>query len=328
MRLLITGGAGFVALALAEAALEAGHSVVLLDLLDPPAPARRVFARFGERCLVERGDVLEGEAVADLIGRHRIDTVAHAAAVTAGPDRERRAPESIVSVNLLGTVAVIGAARGPRVRRFLHFATGSGYGAVPVEAGPIDEDATPLRPVSLYGITKAAAERTASRLDELDPFNLVIARLGPVFGPWEWATGMRDTLSPMFQATRLAVEGGEAVLAGEARTDWIYSRDVARGLLALIEAERPRRKVYNIGAGTRWPAAEWCARLAEVYSGFRWRIAAPGEAATVTTTPPRAALSTRRMAEEFGFEARFPGAAGFDDYRAWLETVGKEFLLG
>jgi nucleoside-diphosphate-sugar epimerase len=326
MRLLITGGAGFVALALAEAALEAGHAVVAMDLLDPPDAARDALARLGGACVFERGDVLESEVLADLIERHRIDTVAHAAAVTAGPERELRAPESIATVNLLGTIAAIGAAREARVRRFLQFATGAGYGAVPLEAGPTDEETTPLRPTSLYGITKVAAERTALRLDELDPFNLVVARLGPVWGAWEWATGVRDTLSPMFHATRLALEGRPAVLAGEARTDWIYSRDLARGLLTLLAAERPRHKIYNVAAGERWPATEWCDRLAATHPGFAWRLAAPGETATVAAPPLRAPMSTRRMAEEVGFSAR-PRLDAFADYERWLDDGGAKLVV-
>jgi nucleoside-diphosphate-sugar epimerase len=325
MRLLITGGAGFVALALAEAALAAGHDVVLFDLLALPEPARAAFARFGGRCILEQGDVCEGDRVAELLERHRIDTLAHAAAVTAGPERERRAPESIATVNLLGTLAVIGAARGAKVRRFLQFATGAGYGPVPLAEGPTDEEKTPLRPTSLYGITKVAAERSAARLDELDPFNLVIARLGPVWGAWEWATGVRDTLSPMFHATRLALEGRTAALASEARTDWIYSRDLAKGLLTLLEAEAPRHKVYNVAAGERWPATEWFARLAEQVPGFAWRIAGPGETADIRSTPLRAPMSTRRMAEEFGFAAR-PRDAAFQDYWRWVEDGGKALV--
>jgi len=320
MKLLITGGAGFVALALAETALEAGHDVVLFDLLEPPDVARAAFARFGARCAVEQGDVCAGDWLAEVIERHGIDTVAHGAAVTAGTERERRAPESIATVNVLGTIAAIGAARGARVRRFLHLATGAGYGPVPVEAGPLDEDHVQL-PTSLYGITKVAAERAAARLDELDPFNLVIARLGQVWGAWEWATGVRDSLSPLFHATRLALTGREAVLEDEARTDWIYSRDVARGLLALLGAATLRHKIYHVGAGARWPATDWCARLAERVPGFAWRLAGPGETANVAKPAMRAPLSTRRMADELGFAAR-PRDAAFDDYWRWIETGG------
>jgi nucleoside-diphosphate-sugar epimerase len=324
MRLLITGGAGFVALALAEAALGAGHEVVLFDLLGLPEPAR---AALGGRCAFEQGDVCEGERVAEVIERHRIDTVAHAAAVTAGPERERRAPESIATVNLLGTIAVIGAARAARVRRFLQFATGAGYGPVPLEEGPTDEEKTPLRPTSLYGITKVAAERTAARLDELDPFNLVIARLGPVWGAWEWATGVRDTLSPMFHVTSLALQGKPAILAGEAVTDWIYSRDLALGLLKLLEAAAPRHKVYNVAAGARWPATLWCEAMAGRVPGFSWRLAHPGEAANVRVTPLRAPMSTRRLGEEFGFGAR-PREQAFADYWRWVEGGGRALIEG
>jgi len=328
MKLLITGGAGFVPLSLAEAALEAGHRVVLFDRLDIPAPAQAAFARFGDRLAIERGDVLDRIALGRVLAQHGIDTIAHAAAITAGTERERREPATIATVNLLGTIAVIEAARGGAIRRFLQFSTGSTYGRVAPESGALDEETTPLRPWNLYGISKAAAERTAARLDELDPFGLVIARLGPVFGPWEWATGVRDTLSPMFQATLLALRGRTASLAATGVSDWIYSRDVARGLLALLESERPRWKVYNVGTGRRWPVTEWCARLAEAFPAFAWSLAEPDEEANVAVSPPRAPLATWRIEQDLGFAARFPGDSGFDDFLAWLDAGGRSLVLG
>src|SRR5207247_1711828 len=86
------------------------------------------------------------------------------------------------------------------------------------------------------------------------PVNLVVARLGPVFGPWERTTGTRDTPSPHLQAARLAAAGRPAILPHPGRADWIYSRDVATGVVTLLDADRPRHRVYNVGAGGAGPA--------------------------------------------------------------------------
>src|SRR5207249_720476 len=102
---------------------------------------------------------------------------------------------------------------------------------------------------------------------------LIVARLGPVFGPWERTTGTRDTPSPHLQAARLAAAGRRAILPHPGRADWIYSRDVATGVVTLLDADRPRHRVYNVGAGGAWPGP--LARQADGSRDARGRAAPP-----------------------------------------------------
>jgi UDP-glucose 4-epimerase/UDP-glucuronate 4-epimerase len=209
------------------------------------------------------------------------------------------------------------------VRRLVVLSSVAVYGHVEPELGPIDEAEACPRPATLYGISKYAAEAAALRADELEALNVVVARLGPVFGPWERDTGVRDTLSPHLQLTRLAATGRPAVLAQAGPADWLYSRDAAAGITALLTADRPRHRVYHVGAGRVWPVTAWCERLAAAVPGFRWAIAATSEAANVRFQPDRAraALGIARLAGELGYRPRFDTDAAFADFDAWRRAT-------
>jgi nucleoside-diphosphate-sugar epimerase len=209
------------------------------------------------------------------------------------------------------------------VRRVVLLSSVAVYGHVEPDRGALDEADTCPRPNTLYGISKYAAEACALRADELEPLSLVVARLGPVFGPWERTTGVRDTLSPHWQATRLAAARRGAVLPHAGQADWLYSRDAAAGIVALLGVERPRHRVYNVGAGRRWPVSAWCARLTTLFPGFQWRTAAGGEEPNVRFQPDRerAPLGIERLAADCGYRPRFGLDEAFDDFGAWLRAT-------
>ena len=123
-------------------------------------------------------------------------------------------------------------------------------------------------PVSLYGLTKRAAETLLPRVAETQGVRFAAARLGSVYGPWEYATGVRDTLSPMLQALECARRGEDAVLGPAWRGDFIFSRDVADGLVRLADAPALSRTVYNLGSGRLGSAETWCEALARGGAGI------------------------------------------------------------
>ena len=91
---------------------------------------------------------------------------------------------------------------------------------------------------TLYGVTKYSAELVMRRLAELYRFSLVICRLGWVFGPWEHASGVRDTLSPIFQLTSAAMNGWSVNIPRSDHRGWTYSRDAAAVIALLLRAEQ------------------------------------------------------------------------------------------
>src|SRR3954470_14838936 len=197
MAILVTGAAGFVGLNVLDALLAAGEEVVGFDALPLPGRAARDFATRPGRLLMQQGDVCSAEDLDRAFAAAPVKAVLHAAVITAGSARERTAPERIVAVNLGGAIAVVQAALRHGATRFVYPSSGSVYGTPPADGGPYDEATTWPRPLALYGITKLAAEQAVLRLAEANGLSAAAARLGSVFGPWEWTTGVRDTLSPM-----------------------------------------------------------------------------------------------------------------------------------
>jgi UDP-glucose 4-epimerase len=317
MKVIIFGGTGFVGLNIAAALLARGHTVTLFDRAGLPPAAKESFARHADRLTIVQGDITDREAVEEVIALG-CKAIILGAAITAGPEREGADPEIILRVNLLAQIPVLIAARRHRVGRIINLSSGSAYGANAFGSTPLDEE-TACDPVSLYAITKFASEKVAARLSELWQCEIINVRLSAVFGPWERATGVRDTLSPQAQMLAAMQRGHEALLPRPGVRDWIYATDVAEAVTVLIEAARPKHQLYNISTGVEWSALRWGEELAALRSGFVCRLADAGEAPTVDLHGPadRAPLSVERMAQEFGWRARFGCAESAADLSVW-----------
>ncbi|WP_445504719.1 NAD-dependent epimerase/dehydratase family protein [Microvirga sp. G4-2] len=315
MTTLITGGTGFVGLALAEALRRRDERVILLATAPPRG---ELWQRFGDEDVTfVRGDVMDPVIVRDVMNNFEVDRLVHAAAITPDADRERREAARIFDVNVSGTMHVVAQAlRMSAMRRVIVLSSVAVYGfADPGPGGAYDEASSGPAPVSLYGISKLAAEQGALRLAALTGGVVHVVRLGPVFGPWEYATGLRDNLSPHRQLLDAAVQGKEAVLPRSMQADWLYSRDAGDALAALTTKEALAHPVYNVGGSRMSDAAEWCRLLDRRFPGFAWRVAEPGEAATVTYGLPRdrAPLAVNRLCSEIGpFASRSLADAALD----------------
>jgi nucleoside-diphosphate-sugar epimerase len=322
--ILVTGGAGFVGLNLVEALLARGEHVVVFGreaVLPDPAPA--IFAKLPGRLEVIQGDVRDAAALGAVFAGRRIGAVFPFAAVTAGPEREAADPGLVLDVNLQGMIATLAAARDAgTVRRVVLPSSAAVYGESAYAFPVLDEVATPPVPISLYGVTKYAVERAGLRLAGLWGLDAVAARIGAAFGPWERDTGMRDTLSLHLAMVQAAQRGAEVVIpAVPPAYDWIYSRDLAAGLLALLDAGDPPHRVVNLASGMDWaPHYGACLDgLAGRFPGFRWRHAGAGEAPSLrwNETKPRGVMANARAAD-FGWRPRHTPAEAYADYAGWL----------
>jgi UDP-glucuronate 4-epimerase len=317
--MLVTGAAGFVALNVVEHLLAAGRDVVGLDRIALPERARRAFAALPGRFTLIGGSILSADDLRRALNIAPVEAVIHCAVITAGAAREKADPETIVVVNVQGAVATLMAAASRGVPRFVYPSSGAIYGSAARDVPLIDEDTLAPAPVSLYGLTKRAAETLLPRVAATQGVRFAAARLGSVYGPWEYATGVRDTLSPMLQALECAGRGEEAVLGPAWRGDFIFSRDVADGLVRLADAPTLSRVVYNLGSGRLGSAKTWCEALAPMVPGFRWRHARPGEAGNVDshTGFHRGPMAIGKIARDTGYVPRFDLAAAAEAWVAW-----------
>jgi len=323
MATLITGGSGFVGLNLAEHLLRAGEEVVLFGHTPPPAAALADFAAFPGGFVVQVGDVRSAADVDRAFTAAMVDRVVHAAAVTANLERERADPRAIMDVNVIGAIEVMDAMRRHNVRRAVVASSVAVYGFPELAPGQLcDESSVCPAPATLYGISKLASERTALRLAELHDLSVTVARIGPVFGPWEYHSGVREVLSPQWSSVDLARSGGIVILSRPAIGDWLYARDAAAGLVALLDAPRLAHEIYNVGSGVSWSLRDWVDGLAARIPGFAHN-GEPGPHVSPTvrvqTARDRPAMSIERITRDTNYSPRFGLEEGLADYLAWLD---------
>ncbi len=319
MIVFVTGGSGFVGLNLLEQLLGRGDDVVSFSLAPPPERAVRAFARLPGSLRHVDGDVRDTVALGKALARSGARQVIHGAVITAGIDRERSDPSSIVTTNVQGTVNALDAARRQGVERFLYLSSASVYGANALSDSELSEGRTAPLPISLYAVTKYAAEGIARRYGSIFDMQVVAARLSAVFGRWEYDTGLRDTLSPPYLLTQMAAAGSAAVLADEGWRDWIYGPDAASGIIALLDAAELSEDVYNVGTGQTWSLREWCENLAARQPAFSYCIGGGPDVGTIIDPGHRSPLSIERISRDTTYSPRFTLVKALEDYLRWMD---------
>ncbi|PJG56163.1 NAD(P)-dependent oxidoreductase [Bradyrhizobium forestalis] len=316
MKIIIFGGTGFVGLNVAEALLARGHNVTLYDRKQLPEGADRSFANYREQLTVVQGEITDVERI-DALLKQGFDAIVLGAAITAGDQLERTNISAILEVNVMAQVPILGAAVRRGVRRVVNLSSASAYGAAGQRYEVLDEE-TPCDPVSFYAISKFTSERSVARLAELRGADCLSVRLSAVFGPWERIGKVRDTPSLQFQILAEFARGEPALLPGRGMKDWIYAVDAAEAVAMLIEAERPQHRLYNISSGAAWSALQWGEAFAALHPGLECRLARPEEKTFIQLHgSDRAPLSVARMADEFGWRARFGCAESAAHMSGW-----------
>ncbi len=315
MAILLTGGSGFVGLNVAEALLTRGATVVLHALDAPPPAALAEFAKLPGRLIVLQGDARDTAALVGHAATHGVDRVIYGAAITAGPKREREAAARILETNALAAVA-LHQALADRLARFVFLSSVAVYGEAGYGRPETDESVEPV-PDSLYAISKHTVERSLRRLRDPARGAATCLRLGPVYGPWERDTGLRDTLSPPFAVMGHARAGRPCVLPRPGLRDWVYARDVGEGIAAACLHDGALAPVYNLSGGAAFTLETLAGEIAKRHPGFAARVGTP---ATVDLYAPadRAPLAIGRIGADIGWRPRFTPASAVADWLDWL----------
>jgi len=253
MRVLITGGAGFLGSALANRLVSAGHTVLVLDDLTAGDPRR-----LDPQVLFTRGDVRDVPKLWTLL--QGVDCVYHLAARVRVPESIHY-PGDYNQVNVGGTVALMEAVRDTGVSRVVLASSGALYGEQAQQ--PIREDQPP-RPNSPYGVSKVAAEYYVSTLGALYGIETVALRIFNVYGPGQELPPSYPPVIP--QLLRQAQIGGSLVIFGDGTQtrDFVYVDDVVEALAAAAVAHDVNRQVINVGSGREVSINELADRIAGV----------------------------------------------------------------
>ncbi len=320
---LVTGATGFIGLNVLHTLIRDGHKVIGIASGALPQFAADSLGRIGEVPLVAQIDLRDGWAVDEVVAQFRPDVVIHAAAVTAGAERERTDARTIVDVNVGGTQSVLDACARNGVRRMVHVSSGAVYGAATFRTDTLDET-TSVEPVGLYGITKLAAEQLARRHAELHATEIVIGRLSAVFGPWEYPTGVRDFMSPMLQLVRAGRNGESSRYVEDAPRNWVYAPDAARALVGLALGPVPRFDCYNVCPEERGTLAQHIERLRAFAPATDFlRVDRPDDASLSYDADPRlerAPVSGNRIRSELGDDFWSQHDDAFESYLTWVNS--------
>jgi nucleoside-diphosphate-sugar epimerase len=322
--IVVTGATGFVGLNVLHALVDAGHEVTGLDTNDlPPIAARSLGAGGRGLQTIEHVDIRNAAAVRSVFDRVRPEVVIHAAAITAGPERERTDARRIVDVNVGGTQSVLDACDASGVPRLVYISSGAVYGDLTFVDDEELVETTRVAPTGLYGITKLAGEQLVRRHGELHPLETITTRLSAVFGPWEYDTGVRDFMSPMLQLAAAARRGELSRYVPDAERNWVTAPDAAAAVVALALGPRPGFDCYNVCPAVRFGIAGWIDRLRTAFPDADFEVVAdPRDASISYDADPRrrrAPVQAERIQEELGEHWCTETDAALDRYLAWIE---------
>jgi UDP-glucose 4-epimerase len=250
MKILVTGGAGFIGSTIADAFLASGWDVAVLDDL---SSGKR--ENVPERARFYPCDV-RGAAAVEAVERERPDVLCHHAA-QIDVRRSMSDPRYDVDVNLGGLVNLLGAAARSGVRHVVFASSGGAcYGDTEVIPTPEDH---PVHPVSVYGASKAASEIYLGVWRAAHGITFTALRYGNVYGPRQDPHGEAGVVAIF--AGRL-LEGKPCTVNGDGKQtrDYVFVRDVARA--NLIAAERRHDGPLNIGTGKETDVVELYQHLA------------------------------------------------------------------
>ena len=277
MKVLVTGGAGFIGSHLADGMLAAGHRVVVIDNESTGkrenVPSGAAFIRGDVASLGELEPAFEGgvDAVCHIAGQVSI--------IKSFTD-----PVADLRINVQGTINVLQLCLKYKVPRLLYASSMTNYGQT--EVLPIPETHR-CEPTSYYGITKYAAERyvqtTASRTDLAFGFHATSFRMYNVYGPRQALDNPYQGVLGIFLGNLLRKEPITIFGDGEQSRDFIYIGDVVRAWVTSLGNERTFGRIFNVGSGRRLTINQLADAVLHAFKQSRstWEVrylpARPGE---------------------------------------------------
>ena len=305
MKILVTGGAGFIGSAVVRLAIERGHEVVNLDALTYAACLDNVASvALSPNYHFVQADIRDATAMEALFQGHKPDAVMHLAA-ESHVDRSIDGPGAFVETNVNGTYTLLQAARGyweangrPEGFRFLHVSTDEVYGTLGA-TGMFTED-TPYAPNSPYSASKAASDHLVRAWGETYGLPVVITNCSNNYGPYQFP----EKLIPVVILNALAGQPIPVYGKGENIRDWLFVEDHADALLLALEKGELGRS-YNIGGENEATNIDLVRKICAILDDLRPGDAPYADQITFVTDRPghdlRYAIDPTRMREELGW---------------------------
>jgi UDP-glucuronate 4-epimerase len=310
MKVLVTGGAGFIGSHLVERLLERGDDVVCLDdfndSYDPAIKRKNISAASGNpRFALVVGDIRDAALLGSLAREHRPDTVVHLAA-RAGVRASIREPRLYEAVNCGGTLNLLEMCRAHGIGHLVFGSSSSVYGIS--SRVPFAEDDTVAHPISPYAATKRACELMCYAYHHLYGLCVTCLRFFTVYGPRQRPEmAIRDFTGKIFRGEPLSVYGD-----GTSRRDYTYIDDIMDGVTKAMDRRFPF-EIFNLGE-SRTVELAYLISLIERAAGKKAVVRRlPDQAGDVPVTY----ADIGRAREKLGYQPRVTIEEGIERFVAW-----------
>jgi dTDP-glucose 4,6-dehydratase len=321
VRILVTGGAGFIGSNYVRAVLTgrypsmADAEVTVLDKLTYSGSITNLApVRDDPRLTFVEGDICDAELLADLVPGHRV--VVHFAA-ESHVDRSILGAAPFVTTNVVGTQMLLDAARRAGIDRFLHVSTDEVYGSI--ESGSWTEE-WPLSPNSPYSASKAGSDLVALAAHRTHGLDVVLTRCSNNYGHYQFP----EKVIPLFVTNLL--DGLTVPLYGDGGNvrDWLHVDDHCLGIQLALDKGRAG-EVYNIGGGTELTNRELTERLLAA-CGRDW--SSVRQVTDRKGHDRRYSLDITKISDELGYAPQVDLGSGlaatvrwYAENRAWWEPL-------
>ena len=316
MKIIVTGGAGFIGSHVVRALLKEGHEVTVLDEFNDfydPAIKRANVASFESAVEVSEIDLRHWEPVRDLFAKVKPDAVIHLAA-RAGVRPSILDPKLYIDTNITGTFHVLEAARLAGCTKILFASSSSVYGLS--KTVPFREDLPLLQTLSPYAATKLAGEQLCGNFVNLHGMRVVALRFFTVYGP-----GQRPDLA--IHSFTDAIENGRSIRQfgdGTTRRDYTYIDDIVQGVmgaLSFVQGEGPLFQIFNLGENETTTLSELIASIEK----------ALGKKALIERLPeqkgdmPLTSADITKARTLLGYAPKTPIREGIPAFVAWYRQL-------
>ncbi|WP_068305950.1 dTDP-glucose 4,6-dehydratase [Pararhodobacter sp. CCB-MM2] len=306
MKLLITGGAGFIGSAVVRRAIGQGHRVINVDALTYAACEENVSSVADKSSYVfEHADIRDRATMDRILGQYTPDAIMHLAA-ESHVDRSIDGPGAFIDTNITGTYTLLEAARAywvqqgqPETFRFHHVSTDEVYGSL----GPSGQfqETTPYDPRSPYSASKAASDHLVSAWHHTYGLPMVMTNCSNNYGPFHFP----EKLIPVIILNALAGKPLPIYGDGSNVRDWLYVEDHADALLLVIQKAAPGAR-YNIGGENERSNLELVRTLCRLLDAKRPKaVGSYADQITFVTDRPghdaRYAIDPTRIRNELGW---------------------------
>src|SRR6267378_1674387 len=311
MKILATGGAGFIGSHLVEKLLAAGHDVAVLDdfndFYDPQIKRDNISA-VEKKVAVHDVDLRDGDRVSNLFRHEKFDAIAHLAA-RAGVRPSIQQPQLYYDTNVAGTLHLLEAARTRGVERFIFASSSSVYGAA--KKVPFSEEEYLTQTLSPYAATKIGGEFLCSTYSHLYKLRIVALRFFTVYGARQ-----RPDLA-IHQFTR-KIHAGQPIDQfgdGTTRRDYTYIDDIIQGVMAAFDYNGPLFDLFNLGESETIQLKDLIAAIEQTL----------GKKATINQLPeqpgdvPLTCADISKARKLLGYNPTTPLAVGLPKFVEWFE---------